>query len=112
MSDPFAGERHNRDSLLFARLEPHRRAGGNAEPEPKRLLAVKLKRMIGFKEVAVGADLNRPIGRIGHQYLLGRTAFERLYVSSAKENLPRHDRLGQLGFDRSGQGAPFFCGAL
>src|SRR5215831_20922163 len=107
MGNPLAGQRHNRYPFLLAGLEPHRRTRRNAEPESKRLLAVELERMIGLKEMTVGADLNRPITCIRHQQLLRRTTGVRLNITSSEENLARHDRFGQLSFDHSSQGAPF-----
>jgi hypothetical protein len=94
VGNPLAGQSHDRDPLFFARLEAHRRACGNTEPEAQGLLAVEPECVIGFEKMTVGTDLNGPIARILHQQLLCRSAFERLNVSGGKQKLTWHDRLG------------------
>ena len=49
----------------LARLEAHRGAGGDVEPHAARLLAVELQRRIGFEEMIVRADLDRPVAGVG-----------------------------------------------
>src|SRR5262249_196340 len=65
VDDALAGERDQGDAARLARLEPHGRAGRNVEPHAARLLAIELERRIGFKEMIVRADLDRPVAGIG-----------------------------------------------
>src|SRR5262245_9570432 len=109
MGNPLTGQRHNRDLFLLAGLEPHRRTRRNAEPEPESLLAVKLERMIGLKEMTVGTDLNGSVGCICNHQFLRRATGVRVNVTGTKENLARDDWFGQLSFDYSGQRAPLLA---
>ena len=51
----------------LSRLETHRRTGGNIQAHAARLLARKRQGVIGFIEVIMRADLNRPVAGVRHR---------------------------------------------
>src|SRR5213594_2776761 len=67
---------------------------------------------VGDRPIQVGSHLNRPIADVGHREFLCRTAFKRLHVAGAKDGFARHDGLGHLCFDHSGQGGSLYLRSL
>ncbi len=65
-NDFIAGNFHQLDRLGFARLEPHGGARRNVEALAISLGAVESQRRVGFDEMVMAADLNRPVAEIGH----------------------------------------------
>src|SRR6478672_9741146 len=57
------GEHH---LLRLSRSEAHRGACRNIEMHAEALLPVEIKRLVGFEEMIVAADLNRPVAGIDH----------------------------------------------
>ena len=72
--DAFARQRHRLYITGLSRIEPHRGAGGDVEPHAARLFAVELQRRIGFEEMIMRADLDRPISAIGNRERHGLAA--------------------------------------
>src|SRR5271163_1682013 len=63
----FTGDRDQRDFARLARLEPHRRSWRDVEPHAACLAALELQRRIGFEEMIVRADLDRPVAGVGNR---------------------------------------------
>lgn len=61
VDDAIAADRHEHDTLFFARLEPHGGPGRDLQPKPVRLLAIEPQRTIGLKEMTMGANLDGAI---------------------------------------------------
>src|ERR1700760_1040203 len=61
VDDALAGERHELHVAGLTRLEPNRGAGRDIQPHAAGLLAIELQCRIGFEEMIVRADLDRPI---------------------------------------------------
>ena len=66
-----AGIAHQTHGTLLSRLEAHRRAGGDVETETARRGAIEGQRGIGFVEMIMRTDLDRPIADIGNAQLDG-----------------------------------------
>src|SRR5262249_37825466 len=60
-----AGIRDEVDGARLSRLEAYRGACGNVQTKAARLRAIEHECGIGFEEVIVRTDLNRPIARVG-----------------------------------------------
>ncbi len=83
---------HQRHGAGLARLEAHRRAGRNVQPEPAGHGTIKVQGRIGFKKMVVRADLDRPISGIGHGDLTGRPTDVQLQITLGNLNLAwNHD---------------------
>jgi hypothetical protein len=63
------------------RLEAHRGARGDVEPEAVGLRALEGERVVGLEEVVVRADLDRAVAGIGDLERHGRAALVDLYVA-------------------------------
>src|SRR5579862_1444586 len=59
-----SGDRDERHVARLPGLEAHRRASGDVEPHAAGLFAVEFKRGVGFEEMVVRADLDRPVAAI------------------------------------------------
>ena len=64
MHHPAAGDRHELHSLRFTGFESDRRTRGNIQTFPIGLRTIEIERPIGFGEVVVAADLNRPVAPV------------------------------------------------
>jgi hypothetical protein len=60
-----ARERDQFDRALLPRLETHRGASGDIEPETARGGAIKAQRLVGLEKMVVRPDLDRPIAGVG-----------------------------------------------
>src|SRR4051812_33423791 len=74
VDNALAGQRHQLHVAGLAGLEAHRGAGGDAEAHAARLLAVEFQRGIGFEEMVVRADLDRPVAAVGDGQYYGLAA--------------------------------------
>src|SRR5271165_4084555 len=72
---PFAAKRDQHHLAALAGLETHGCASCDVEAHAACLLALEFQRRIGFEEMIVRADLNRPIAGIGdrQRYCLAST---------------------------------------
>ena len=85
--------------LGFARLEPHRGAGGDVETFAVSQGAIKLERGIGLDEMVVAADLNRAVPEICHRQ--GRGLAAGVEFDFAVENLGRWGSRSLCAFSRA-----------
>ena len=58
-----AGELHQFDLFLLARLEAHGGPGGDIQPHAAALVAIEMQRVVHFEEMIVAADLNGAVAR-------------------------------------------------
>ena len=65
VDDALARQRDQLDRARLARLEAHRGAGRDVEPEAARRGAIEGQRRVGLEEVVVRADLDRPVAGVG-----------------------------------------------
>src|ERR1700737_4937691 len=65
VDDALSGKRNQLHRSLLPRLESHRRSSGDVETKASRRRAIEGERTVGFGEVIMRADLNRPIARVG-----------------------------------------------
>src|SRR5438552_3676772 len=82
-----AGERDQGDVARLPGLEAHRGAGRDVEPHAARLLAVEPECRVGFEEVVVRADLDRPVAGVGHRQRHGLAAGVERDVAGFDEKL-------------------------
>src|SRR5690606_28069906 len=64
--DAFSGQCHQLHGARLAGLEAHRSSGCDIESKAVSFLAIEGKRIIGFEEMVVRSDLDRPVARISH----------------------------------------------
>src|SRR6202035_5306487 len=76
-----AGDGDQRNVARLPRLEAHRSPGRNVEPHAARLLAVEAQRRVGFEEVVMRADLDRPVAGIGDRQRHGAAALVQFDVA-------------------------------
>src|ERR1700733_6685742 len=91
---PPAGQRHQRNLALHARLEPHRGAGRDVQPAAPGKLPVEPQRRVGLREVEVRPDLNRPVAGIGDHQRHHRSANVQHDRPVAAEDLARDHGIG------------------
>src|SRR5690348_11907132 len=65
VDDALAGIGDEAHRARLARLEAHRRAGGNVEAAAARAVPVEAERGVGLEEMVMRADLDRPVAGIG-----------------------------------------------
>jgi hypothetical protein len=61
-------EWHKLDGAGLARLKPDSGSSGNIEPHAARCHSVKVQCRVGFSEVIVAANLDRPVARVRYIY--------------------------------------------
>lgn len=93
---------NERDLLRLARLEAHRRAGGNVQTEAERGGAVELERLVDLEEVIVRADLHRPIPCVDDGQRHGRApGVERDVAARRDDELAGMQRIRRAALDRA-----------
>ena len=95
MHDAPAAIRHQRHFARLAGFEAHRGAGRDIEPLATRGGAVERQRGVGFGEVIVAADLDRPVAGVGDGQRGAGKAGVQLDVAGGRE-----DFAGDLSSDR------------
>ena len=93
-----ARERHQADLARLARLEAHGRAGGNVEAAAARLGAVELQGRVGFSEMVVRADLDRPVAGVGDRQRDGGAAGVELDVAGDGDDFAGDMRYSSLRY--------------
>ena len=81
-----AAIRHQRDLARLARFEAHGGAGGDVQPLAARRGAVERQRRVGFGEMVVAADLDRPVAGVGDGQRGARQAGVELDVAVSGED--------------------------